>query len=273
MRRDGVRFGAHSKNLAWYSDGFPETDSVQLTKEDVELSEDSEVVMLLLKFMHHQPQPDLSLLSSSLLMRFANAAEKYALYSATGVCKLMVELSVDIHPLEAFLYAHKHGYPSLMDKAGKLAITREPAKFFACAHNIGDTARRDLAEMETHSLSTKEVWDAFKEFSNWPPIFGAWFRKREACREAIFKVLRSPPPVLHRGGQRHCDGWHPFYENVLVNMGSAIPSETAFFQVVEDATPILEGCTHCSIVVKHMKGAILLALTHIHRTPLTSFLV
>lgn len=65
-------------------------NSVVNSHEDVELSEDSDVVMLLLKFMHHQPQPDLSLLASKLLIKFANAAEKYGVYCATGVCKVMI---------------------------------------------------------------------------------------------------------------------------------------------------------------------------------------
>ncbi|KAJ3760443.1 hypothetical protein EV360DRAFT_39799, partial [Lentinula raphanica] len=87
---DGIRFGAHSRNLEIYSDGFPKANSVTHTTEVVELPEDSDVVSLLLKFMHHQPQPDLELLASKLLIKFANAAEKYGIYCATGVCKVMI---------------------------------------------------------------------------------------------------------------------------------------------------------------------------------------
>ncbi|KIK53873.1 hypothetical protein GYMLUDRAFT_49167 [Collybiopsis luxurians FD-317 M1] len=269
---DGVRFGAHTRNLELYSDGFPKADSVMLTRDDVELQEESDVVILLLKFMHHQPQPDLSLLASKLLIKFANAAEKYAVYSATGVCKLMVDLSVNDQPFDAFLYARKHGYTSMLDKAGKLAVAQEPAKFFAYTHSIGDVTWRDLAEAEIHNLSTTEVWDALRQYPDWPPIFGAWFRKREAFREAIFKVLKSPIPVFHKGGQKHCDEWHIFYENVLMNMGTAIPSEKSFLRVVENATPLLEGCSHCAIVVKSMKSVMHYDLAIIQGKSLTSFL-
>ncbi|KAF8825091.1 hypothetical protein HHX47_DHR7000341 [Lentinula edodes] len=173
---DGTRFGAHIRNLEIYSDGFPMANSVVNSHEDVELSEDSDVVMLLLKFMHHQPQPDLSLLASKLLIKFANAAEKYGVYCATGVCKVMIGISVNDQPFDAFLYAQKHGYSSIMDKAGKLALTQEPARFFAYAHSIGDTTWRDLAELETHNIPTKEVFEALKQYPDWPPIFGAWVR-------------------------------------------------------------------------------------------------
>lgn len=136
---DGVRFGAHTRNLEIYSDGFPSVDAVRNSGEDVMLSEESDVLMLLLKFLHKQPQPDLSLLASKLLIKLANAAEKYGVYCATGVCKVMVglvmftvmllgsqmfsRLSVEDQPFDAFLYAQKHGYSSILDKAGKCVTT------------------------------------------------------------------------------------------------------------------------------------------------------
>lgn len=58
----------------------------------------------------------------------------------------------------------------------RLALTQEPARFFAYAHSIGDTTWRDLAELETHNIPTKEVFEALKQYPDWPPIFGAWVR-------------------------------------------------------------------------------------------------
>ncbi|KAJ3906685.1 hypothetical protein F5879DRAFT_621508 [Lentinula edodes] len=249
---DGTRFGAHIRNLEIYSDGFPMANSVVNSHEDVELSEDSDVVMLLLKFMHHQPQPDLSLLASKLLIKFANAAEKYGVYCATGVCK-------------------KHGYSSIMDKAGKLALTQEPARFFAYAHSIGDTTWRDLAELETHNIPTKEVFEALKQYPDWPPIFGAWYYKRELMREAIFDTLKNPIPVQHKGGQMRCADWYPFHIEVLSKMGTAVPSEKSFLQVLESSLPRLNGCGHCHIVVNSMKIR-MSGLSVIARRALTSFL-
>ncbi|KAJ4477140.1 hypothetical protein J3R30DRAFT_3482856 [Lentinula aciculospora] len=268
---DGTRFGAHTRNLGIYSHGFPKADSVVHTKDEVVLSEDSDVLMLLLKFMHLQPQPDLSLLSSKLLIKFANAAEKYGVYCATGVCKVMIDLSVNDQPFEAYLYAQRHGYPSILAKAGKLAITQEPAKFFAYAHSIGDTSWRDLAELETHNLPTKEVWEALKQYPDWPPIFGAWYYKRELMRETVFEILKSPIPVQHKGGQMRCADWYPFYIEVLGKMGTAVPSEKIFLQAIESSLPRLNGCGHCHIVINSMKIR-MNSLNTIARRPLASFL-
>ncbi|KAJ3848653.1 hypothetical protein EV368DRAFT_86381 [Lentinula lateritia] len=253
---DGTRFGAHVRNLEIYSDGFPKANSVVNSHEDVELSEDSDIVMLLLKFMHHQPQPDLSLLASKLLIKFANAAEN---------------ISVNDQPFEAFLYAQKHGYSSIMDKAGKLALAQEPAKFFAYAHSIGDAIWRDLAELETHNLPTKEVFEALKQYPDWPPIFGAWYYKRELMRDAIFDTLKNPIPVQHKGGQMRCADWYQFHIDVLSKMGTAVPSEKSFLQVLESSLPRLNGCGHCHIVVNSMKIR-MGSLSIIARRPLTLFL-
>ncbi|KAJ3734271.1 hypothetical protein DFJ43DRAFT_1171538 [Lentinula guzmanii] len=261
---DGIRFGAHSKNLEIYSDGFPIADSVARSTEDIILPEDSDVVLLLLRFMHHQPQPDLSLLASRLLIKFANAVEKYGVYSATGVYD---------QPFEVFLYAQRHGYSSIMDKAGKLAITQEPANFFAYAHSIGDTTWRDLAELETHNLPTKEVWEALRQYPDWPPIFGAWYLKREQMREAIFDALKNPSPVLHKGGLMHCaDCQYPFLADVLGKMGTSIPSYKTFVQVIESCLPRLNGCTHCNIVVNNLIKSRMYTLDVIARKSLASYL-
>ncbi|KAJ3837721.1 hypothetical protein EV361DRAFT_278567 [Lentinula raphanica] len=269
---DGIRFGAHSRNLEIYSDGFPKANSVTHTAEDVELPEDSDVVSLLLKFMHHQPQPDLELLASKLLIKFANAAEKYGIYCATGVCKVMIGLSVEEQPFEVFLYAQRHGYTSIMDKAGKLAITQEPAKFFAYAHSIGDTTWRDLAELETHNLSTQTVFDALKEVPDWPPIFGAWFLKREHMRQAIFDALRNPSTVLHKGGMLHCADWYPFLSDLLGKMATSAPTRQSLIQAIKGSLSLLNDCNHCGIAVETVLKSKLFTLEVIAKKPLSSFL-
>ncbi|KAE9387725.1 hypothetical protein BT96DRAFT_1078957 [Gymnopus androsaceus JB14] len=184
----------------------------------------------------------------------------------------MVGLSVEDQPFDAFLYAQKHGYSSILDKAGKLAIAREPVKFFAYAHSIGDPTWRDLAEQETHNLPTKEVWEALKQYPDWPQIFGAWFCKREAMREVIFEALKNPIPVLHKGGLMHCADWYPFYADVLTKMSTAVPTESAFLQVIEGAIPRLNGCSHCIIVANSMKTRVHLTLSTVSGRPLSSFL-
>ncbi|KAJ3776095.1 hypothetical protein FB446DRAFT_722769 [Lentinula raphanica] len=269
---DGIEFGAHSRNLEIYSDGILNVNSVTHTTGDVELPEDSDVVLLLLKFMHHQPQPDLELLASKLLIKFANAAEKYGVYCATGVCKVMIGLSVEEQPFEVFLYAQRHGYTSIMDKAGKLAITQEPAKFFAYAHSIGDTTWRDLAELETHNLSTQTVFDALKEIPDWPPIFGAWFLKREHMRQAIFDALRNPSTVLHKGGMLHCADWYPFLSDLLGKMATSAPTRQSLIQAIKGSLSLLNDCNHCGIAVETVLKSKLFTLEVIAKKPLSSFL-
>lgn len=86
----GDKFGAHKHNLQTYGDGFPLSDSVvtDVTNDIPVLSESSDVLRLMLRFMHHAPQPDLQKLPFDCVAEFADAAEKYFIYSAMGVCKI-----------------------------------------------------------------------------------------------------------------------------------------------------------------------------------------
>ncbi|SRR5258705_9582888 len=77
---DSVTIGAHTQNIALFGNGFP--------SENINnLEEESEVLQLLLRFMHNTRQPDLSTTPFSELVSLAEAAEKYRVYSAMGSCK------------------------------------------------------------------------------------------------------------------------------------------------------------------------------------------
>lgn len=82
--------GAHKHNLQSFTGGFPVGDWVLAdTTNDVPiLSESTDVLCLMLCFMHHAPQPDLQMLPFDTVVAFADAAEKYIIYSAIGVCKI-----------------------------------------------------------------------------------------------------------------------------------------------------------------------------------------
>lgn len=86
---DGELFGAHQRNLETYSDSeeFP-IDGSATTSDPVCLEETADVVLLMLQFMHQIRQPTLDNISFSLLASLADAAEKYRIYSAMGVCKI-----------------------------------------------------------------------------------------------------------------------------------------------------------------------------------------
>jgi hypothetical protein len=87
----GDKVGAHKRNLHTYGDGFPLSDSVvtvDVASDIPVLSESTEVLLLMLWFMHHVPQPDLQSLPFDTVAQLADAAEKYFIYSAIGVCKI-----------------------------------------------------------------------------------------------------------------------------------------------------------------------------------------
>ena len=88
---DGVRFGAHKRNLEQHSAGFPiaEVTKFDNAEEVVTLPEHGSALGPLLQFMHNGvPQPDLKELSFSTLALLAEAVEKYMVFSATQVCKM-----------------------------------------------------------------------------------------------------------------------------------------------------------------------------------------
>ncbi|KAF5344415.1 hypothetical protein D9758_015470 [Tetrapyrgos nigripes] len=259
--RSDVSSTTSDANSTLQTASFNPTDE----SKDVYLPEDPDVIQLLLKFMHHQPQPDLRLISSNLLLRFANAAEKYKVYCATGVCSVVLEFSVKEHPFDVFLYATNWGYTGLQEVAAKLAMKESPARFFAYAHSINHVAWRDLAEQETHKLPTKQVHDSFKEYckdsGSWAEAFGAWFNKRESLRTALFTALNNPIPVQHKGGLSHCDEWHSFYPQLLGKMAVEPPCEESFLAILANLKPVLKNCDHCGIVLKAMGRSVRVATT------------
>lgn len=88
---DGVKFGSHSKNLEIYSSAFPPTAFGPTLDEIVHLPESSEVVSLLLQYMHHHRQPDSEEIPFTILEGLAEAVEKYVIYSAMEVCKIRMK--------------------------------------------------------------------------------------------------------------------------------------------------------------------------------------
>ncbi|KAF9268864.1 hypothetical protein L218DRAFT_954291 [Marasmius fiardii PR-910] len=113
---DGRRFGAHSRNLEFCSEGL--IDSSRREEEDIVVSESSDIVYLLLQFMHNLPQPDLRSLPFEVLAKVASAAQKYSVHSAIGVCKLLMEKNAEEHPFEVYMYASRAGFEDIREKAG-----------------------------------------------------------------------------------------------------------------------------------------------------------
>ncbi|KAJ7575703.1 hypothetical protein C8J56DRAFT_801081 [Mycena floridula] len=131
---DGKLIGAHRKNMERFSDGFPVSDDVTASLDDiVELGETSAVLELLLHFLHPNRLPRCDKLDLTALIDFGHAAEKYFVYSAMGVVKLM--LSDDRlwkkHSVTVLRYAVDYNYPDLADLVTFCAINVSPSETWA----------------------------------------------------------------------------------------------------------------------------------------------
>jgi hypothetical protein len=82
---DGVHFGSHTQNISTFAGTFPcDTEGSNV----ISLPESSDVVSLLLQYMHQQRQPDSSKFEFAILSRLADAVEKYNVFSAIEVCNI-----------------------------------------------------------------------------------------------------------------------------------------------------------------------------------------
>ncbi|KAF9060775.1 hypothetical protein BDP27DRAFT_1236246, partial [Rhodocollybia butyracea] len=85
---DNVLFKMNKKELEMFSGAFPSADSLVELGKPVELPEDSETLGVLFKFMHCDTHPTLDDVAFDTMMRLAEAAEKYHVYSAIPIYKL-----------------------------------------------------------------------------------------------------------------------------------------------------------------------------------------
>jgi hypothetical protein len=86
LSSDGVQFGSHTKNISTFAGAFPACDTEDSSV--ISLTESSDVVSLLLQYMHQQRQPDSSKFEFDILSRLADAVEKYKVFSAMEVCNI-----------------------------------------------------------------------------------------------------------------------------------------------------------------------------------------
>ncbi|KAG6906583.1 hypothetical protein DXG01_013069 [Tephrocybe rancida] len=125
---DGVRFAAHAQNLERFSEGFPPasfTSSSSSTSPVVQLEEKSQVVELLLQFMHLKPQPDIEAIPFPILEELANAVEKYLIFSAMAVCRMCMRDQASSHAMHVLGYAAKHGHKTLANQAAKYTMSMD----------------------------------------------------------------------------------------------------------------------------------------------------
>jgi hypothetical protein len=90
---DGVQYGTHTKNIEAFTGSFPPSEACNPNSppDVVSLPESSDVVSLLLQYIHHQRHPDPAEFKFDVLSRLADAAEKYMVFSAIEVCKIRMK--------------------------------------------------------------------------------------------------------------------------------------------------------------------------------------
>ncbi|KAF7350756.1 hypothetical protein MSAN_01636700 [Mycena sanguinolenta] len=122
---DSVLFKVHHKNLEFHSDIFANAANATRPEngdEIVHLEEPADVLDVLFQYMYRQPQPDLQLIDFSVFMGFAEAAEKYAVYSALTVMKIQMKEHITNHPLHVLDFAARHGHADLANEAARMTV-------------------------------------------------------------------------------------------------------------------------------------------------------
>ncbi|KAF9477114.1 hypothetical protein BDN70DRAFT_862258 [Pholiota conissans] len=220
---DDIFHAAHTKLLEQFSEGFPHAASVTVDANIPVLEETSAVLDLMLQFMHHTRQPDLGNIDFDLLCSFAEAVEKYLIYSAMSVCKILMNLSIAYHPVEVLVYALKHDYHELANTAAPLTVQND-------------------SEMVVSKAKAAGIHDSF---------LVAWFRYRDNVTKAGRSLLKNPPGYgiggLHKGGLQQCELWTEFIEEVLsagIKLDFPKPKDVA--EIISNHVEDLEECPHCS---------------------------
>lgn len=147
---DGVLFKVHKRNLAAHSEVFPEGD-LATNDEVVLLTEESSTLELLFQYMYRQPQPDITELPFERLSKLAEAAEKYRVFSAMEICRVMmkcvslrmkresmltsvrppgIRASLPSHAIAVLAYGAKHGYSKVYSEAAPHTLAVDPAEAF-----------------------------------------------------------------------------------------------------------------------------------------------
>lgn len=88
---DDVLLGAHKTSLEYHSDGFPAADAKLDTSDPVDLTEDATTLKHLMQYVHKQHYPNVFDLPIEEVSDLADAAEKYMVHAAMGICKTYMQ--------------------------------------------------------------------------------------------------------------------------------------------------------------------------------------
>ncbi|KAG7091613.1 hypothetical protein E1B28_010632 [Marasmius oreades] len=181
---DNELFGAHTKNLECFNEGFPPAGWAKKVDEVVVLTESSAVLTLLLGFTHNSlALPDLEDgdIDIDNLLSLCEAAEKYGNFIALQACRRGLK-----------------NRAKTLDPDGLLKVLRYKVCRFDST-DINDFARR------TPGIPVKEVWSFYKGY---PEVYYLWSRYQIAWAEwdAEFDSAMdiNSYPVRHLNDVRQC---------------------------------------------------------------------
>ncbi|KAF8650287.1 hypothetical protein AX16_005315 [Volvariella volvacea WC 439] len=123
---DGVIFRLHKRNLEAGCGAFPPA-SFPTLGEVVHLTESGSTLEILFQFLYPRQQPDWEALDIAELFDLVEAAEKYEVYTAIAMCRILMKRYMDSHPQYLFAYGTKHDYPDFADQAARLLLKRGAA--------------------------------------------------------------------------------------------------------------------------------------------------
>ncbi|KAL1706450.1 hypothetical protein EV121DRAFT_201135, partial [Schizophyllum commune] len=120
---DGLLFHIHRVNLDTHAGAFPPAELACHAAEAVDLTEDGQTLELLFQFIYPWRQPTLEGVPFERLDALAEAAEKYEVFSAMGICRIRMRETLPDHPVEIMNYAARHSYFEILDAAAPLTIS------------------------------------------------------------------------------------------------------------------------------------------------------
>ncbi|CAA7269260.1 unnamed protein product [Cyclocybe aegerita] len=177
-----VLFRLHRKNLEMHTGGFPGGDlkMVQARPDEViSLSERSNVLELLFKFVYPRRQPSLKGLPFDTILALAEAVEKYEVYSAMRLCEVRLREFLPKEAARILDHAIKHDYPDLIE-ACVPALARQPL----------------LDVLDKLPLKYARAWARYHEA--WRQIF------QSAIQRINEKYCGGNPNNCYSGGSDRC---------------------------------------------------------------------
>ncbi|KAL1678431.1 hypothetical protein EV122DRAFT_212050 [Schizophyllum commune] len=176
---DGTLFNIHRCNLRCASDGPFSEDFPATPGEKVELTEDADTLETLFSFVYPGVYPSLVDMPFAKLALVAEAAEKYRVAPAIGVCLVVFRLEAlyKSQSIELLDFAHKHGYSDLLELAAPHSLTTSikearkklPISLFAAWAEYKESWE-NVAGIDCNEIRFNRSHSRLEPCPNWPRL-------------------------------------------------------------------------------------------------------